>query len=61
MDQNLHLYVSKYCQKHEVSPEEALTHATVRAAAEYYEMVEKRSRDIVRAQDGVSGGDADAT
>lgn len=61
MNRNLQLYMIKYCEKHEVSPEEALTHAPVRAAAEYYAQVERQSRNIIRAQDGVSGGDADAT
>lgn len=30
-------YVDKYCVKHEVTPEQAFEHATVRAAAEYYQ------------------------
>ena len=59
MNQNLELFVNKYCQKHEVSQEEALTHATVKAAAEYYALEEKRARDIIRVQDGVSGGDCE--
>lgn len=33
-------YLEGYCKKHKVSPEEAKTHATVKAVIEYYTHVE---------------------
>ena len=33
---NLGEYLIKYCHKHEVTPQEAITHITVWNAAEYY-------------------------
>lgn len=32
-------YISKYCVKHKIDRETALTHATVKSVAEYYEHV----------------------
>lgn len=32
-------YIEKYCKKHEVDPEEARTHSTVRNAIQYYEHI----------------------
>lgn len=33
-------YLKKYCKKHEVSREEALTHATVREVGRYYDEIQ---------------------
>lgn len=46
-------YLKKYCKKHEVSREEALTHATVREVGRYYDEIQiQLSRDAGRVFDG---------
>ena len=50
-------YVRKYCVKHEVSPEEAKQHATVRAVASYYEEQAKKHQCSINGSGVVTGGD----
>lgn len=50
---DLDKYIDDYCRKHEISREEALTHACVRNATEYY-----NTRDIgkVETTDTIKAG-----
>ena len=52
-------YLHKYCVKHEISEDEALTHSTVRNAYEYYLDAEKHnaSRITLNAGCGAAMGE----
>lgn len=45
LKQNIEEYTRRYCIKHEVSPDEAITHSMVRYTTEYYEEQEKDKVD----------------
>ena len=48
-------YVDRYCVKHEVIPEVALTHSMVKSAAEYYEAAEKKKIGVTEVKVGCGG------
>lgn len=52
VNENFKSYVEKYCHKHEVTVEEALTHSIVSSAAEYYEEVELGKQSVSKSSVG---------
>lgn len=50
---DLDKYIEGYCRKHEISREEALTHACVRNATEYYNT---RDIDKIETTDTIKAG-----
>ena len=49
-------YVERYCRKHEIIVEEALQHAMVRSAAEYYYAVETGKKSVTEARSTQDAG-----
>lgn len=52
-------YVDRYCVKHEVSTEEALTHSTVRNAYEYYLEADRKKATTITVKAGCGGAGAE--
>ena len=48
-------YVDRYCVKHEIDRETALTHSVIRNAAEYYKGAEKGKIGVVQMDAGCGG------
>ena len=40
MDSRLQIFIEKFCQKHDVAEEDAMSYVTVRNVAEYYAHVD---------------------
>ena len=56
VNEDFKLYVTKYCHKHEIMVEEALQHAMVRSAAEYYYAVETGKKSVTEARSTQDAG-----
>jgi hypothetical protein len=52
-------YVDRYCVKHGVSVDAALTHSTVRNAYEYYQDAEKGKISVSEVKVGCGGAGAE--
>lgn len=54
------MYIEKYCKDHGVSSEEAKTHATVKAAMEYYDHIEDGKIAVSEVKAGCGGAEIGA-
>lgn len=53
----LEKYLEKYCKKHDISREEAMTHALVKEYARYIEDVEKGKISVTEINAGCGGAE----